>query len=79
MTQDSHRGLYRALLPLPGIAVLALLQGCATTPNPYKASEYLILFEQARRIGVVPTLKPVAPVGRPVEPQEKRTGCDECS
>ena len=79
MTKDSHRGLYGALLPLLGIAIVALLQGCATNPNPYRAGEYLILLEQARKIGVVPTLKPAAPVERPVKPQEKSAGCDECS
>jgi hypothetical protein len=77
MTEISRRGWFRQLLPLLGISFIAILQGCATNPNPYKASEYLILLEQARKIGVLPTLKPVAPLERPVEPQEKETGCDE--
>jgi hypothetical protein len=79
MTKDSHRGLYGALLPLLGIAIVALLQGCATNPNPYRAGEYLILLEQARKIGVVPTLEREAPVERPAEPLEKKGGGDKCS
>ena len=79
MTRETVRSVCQALAPTAAIAVLAVLQGCATNPNPYKASEYLILIEQARKIGVVPGLKSEVPVARRVLPLEQRSADAHCS
>ncbi len=79
MTRGTVRSVCRALAPTAAVAVLAALQGCATNPNPYKASEYLILIEQARQIGVVPGLKSEVPVAHRVLRPEKKSADDECS
>lgn len=73
------RDIRKVLASTAAMAILAVLQGCATNPNPYKASEYLILFEQARKLGVVPGPRPEAPAVRRVPPGENESSGDECS
>ncbi len=73
------RDMRKVLASTAAMAILAVLQGCATNPNPYKASEYLILFEQARKLGVVPGPRPEVPAVRRVPPGENESAGDECS